>query len=692
MKTHLLEKGGIECLLLLAFFMLTVSCQRDLEKVRRENEDNIIIADDFDYSSTQVINLDFTMKDNQDAPLSKVRFQLYTLDEDHEKLIMTAVTDELGEFQGQANIPAYVNKLLLKVQQIGLAQDVVLDINENIIHCNLGGSEPVAYETLADFRQENARVSDGWEAKSARTQTSFNFLGNWNNQGVPDYLEAERDQISAGFLKRVNASLPEGRPVPRYHPDYLKNDVITNIDITQEADVWVTFVHEGAGWRNTLGFYTYPTQSPPQSRDDITEVTIIFPNVSYRGSGGGLVSGDKVNIGRFEAGVSIGFVLFAQGWRRGNTDVSTGIYGHYSHHYLNNEDDPEIRQHNILLYDQEEEILLLGFEDVRRDNTPIDCDNDFNDALFYISSNPVKAIEKSAYLPTDTPQDSDNDGISDTYDDYPNDPEKAFDNFYPGEQSWGVLAFEDLWPGVGDYDFNDLVINYRYQKITDVDNRTTELRARYVIEAVGASYHNGFGIQLEVPPSQVAQVSGQRYVSDYLEISGNGTEAGQRKAVIIPFDDAFSLVSRPPGFFVNTQNEAPQVTSDTLNISVTFNNPVSVSALGTIPFNPFIIINQDRGRELHLPDQPPTDKASVEWIGTNHDSSNPRKNRFYKTRNNRPWGLHFLEDFAYPLEGKSISSAYYHFSRWAGSSGNLHKGWYQRKAQNLDKLKVYRFE
>jgi hypothetical protein len=43
--------------------------------------------------------------------------------------------------------------------------------------------------------------------------------------------------------------------------------------LTAEADVWVTFVSEGAGYRNVLGFYTY-TGTAPTTRPADSNVTI----------------------------------------------------------------------------------------------------------------------------------------------------------------------------------------------------------------------------------------------------------------------------------------------------------------------------------------------------------------------------------------------------------------------------------
>ena len=146
------------------------------------------------------------------------------------------------------------------------------------------------------------------------------YMGAYNNSGVPNYLEPERDLISSTLLEYINASLPESLPVPQYHPSYLANGKRTTLDIIETADVWLTFVHEGAGWTNAIGFYTYPTDTPPQSLNDISAVNIAFPNLSFAGSGGGLISGDKINIGRFQPGTSVGVVLLADGWDGNNSE------------------------------------------------------------------------------------------------------------------------------------------------------------------------------------------------------------------------------------------------------------------------------------------------------------------------------------------------------------------------------------
>lgn len=222
----------------------------------------------------------------------------------------------------------------------------------------------------------------------ASLQAQYNYLGTYNSQGKPNYLESISDTVTQSFLNDVDASLPEGKPVPTYNPQYISTNAQTDIWLKDSAAVWVTFVAEGAGYRNVLGFYTYDTASPPQSVNDIANETIIFPNVSASGSGGGLVAGDKVKIGSFSSGTGIGWFLIANGWN--GSGVGSGNWKVYSNPDFNPETIASDRFHNVLLNDSSNQRIVLGFEDIRRDYAS--CDQDFNDAIFYVSANPYAAI------------------------------------------------------------------------------------------------------------------------------------------------------------------------------------------------------------------------------------------------------------------------------------------------------------
>ncbi|MFX4454837.1 hypothetical protein ABTA67_20395, partial [Acinetobacter baumannii] len=70
------------------------------------------------------------------------------------------------------------------------------------------------------------------------------------------------------------------------NPQFLASDNASNIVLTKDAEVFVTFLSEGAGFRNSIGFYSYPTNSPPKSLADIKQINFIFPNASFLGSNG----------------------------------------------------------------------------------------------------------------------------------------------------------------------------------------------------------------------------------------------------------------------------------------------------------------------------------------------------------------------------------------------------------------------
>jgi hypothetical protein len=221
-------------------------------------------------------------------------------------------------------------------------------------------------------------------------EAQFRYLGTYNGLGVPNYLEPINDVIPTAFLDNIAASLPERFPVPTYHPQYITTGTETEISLTAEADVWVTFVSEGAGYKNVLGFFTY-MGTAPTARPADSNVTIIFPNVSASGSGGGLIAGNKVRLGTFPNGTKIGWVLIANGYN-GST-VTQGNWKLYSNPMYNPEANTSLRYHSVLLNDAIYDKVVLGFEDIRRDNSG--CDNDFNDAIFYISATPNTAINKS---------------------------------------------------------------------------------------------------------------------------------------------------------------------------------------------------------------------------------------------------------------------------------------------------------
>jgi LruC domain-containing protein len=260
---------------------------------------------------------------------------------------------------------------------------------------------------------------------------------------------------------------------------------------------------------------------------------------------------------------------------------------------------------------------------------------------------------------------------------FPTDPTRAYINYFPAEKTYGTLAYEDQWPTTGDYDLNDLVVNYHYKIISNAQNNIVEFYADYVPIAAGATYFNGFGVSFPFNSAVVKTVSGQSLNNNYIKLNANGTEASQTNAVIIPFDNHSNLIRNPGnGAILNTDMAKAKMTGDTAHIYLQFVNPISKASFGNAPFNPFAISNQRRNHEVHLPGNLPTDLADKSLLGALQDGSNISSNIYYVTKDNHPWALSFLNGFSYPIEGVDISKAYLHFLDWANSGGTIYTDWY----------------
>lgn len=91
-------------------------------------------------------------------------------------------------------------------------------------------------------------------------------------------------------------------------------------------------------------------------------------------------------------------------------------------------------------------------------------------------------------------------------------------------------------------------------------------------------------------------------------------KANQSKAVFILWEDGYDVLRHPgQGIGVNTEPDAPYVTPDNVYF-YRVNHPVGLGVLGNTPYNPFIFVDGDRGREVHLADRVPTNLADQSFF------------------------------------------------------------------------------
>jgi len=697
---------------LLAGVVALSACKKDSNQTEDGGTTpaNKIAPDGFNFSTTKNVSLNVALKTNNDQPLAGIVVSVNNI---AGVTVFKGVTNSAGVLQGVVTVPSSTAKLVIDPAYLGIMRNAQVAISaSNTINVVLGGKDGYSGDVIADEARTAATVAISSVKTNGLLLTEYGYPGSYsastafvNNStypkalGRPVYLDATPDVIDASTLSYINASLPEGSKVADLHPAYMASTAVSTINLKKSSDVYVTFVSEGAGYQSALGYYTYRTGFPPvfgvvgTLAGGIDKVTYVFPNASAQGSGGGLKAGDKVKLGNFDAGTSIAFVLLQDAWT--GSGVATGGQK-FSTDLLFNPELLVSKKHAVTLYDDVHKLHITGFEDCNR-QTPLTnpggyaSDEDFNDLVFYTTTNVTDAIDNDGVCGVDKGGDTDGDGVQDVQDAFPTDPTRAYISYYPSQNGYANIAFEDNWPKKGDYDLNDLVVSYRYTFINNASNQVVDLQGDYNVAASGASFKNGFGVQLPVAASTVRSVSGQKAISNYLSMASNGVEAGQAKAVIIPFDNHEALIRNPDGaFFINVLANKDKVTSTTATVKVNFASPVAASTLQVSAFNPFLISDMRRGYEIHLPGFAPTDKANKALFGTDDDTSVPASNKYYVSGQNWPWAISFGGSFSHPFELQPINEAYLRFGDWASSGGVNYSDWYSNTASGYREVsKIY---
>ncbi len=207
-------------------------------------------------------------------------------------------------------------------------------------------------------------------------------MGGYDTSGLPSYLSTP-DNISQNLSEFIDTLLPNGVNLVTDHPELFQGYQNEDINITQSSQVSVTYLSQTCVATNALGYYTYSTGHPPLTGDDIKAITYIYPNTGPQTP---LQQGDKVVLGKFNPGTTIGFVLMVGAWDK----IQHKLYGNVVHYYtddnLNPETDSTLRKHAVMISYAAENKTIIGFEDTNRQDPA--CDNDFNDVVFYYTVTP----------------------------------------------------------------------------------------------------------------------------------------------------------------------------------------------------------------------------------------------------------------------------------------------------------------
>lgn len=642
-------------IVIFSFFLLTcitifVACKKDISEplppVDEKSMEQLIIASDFDFTTSKTVNISFNdaLKAGGEA---KYDIFIYNDETQTETITYTdeggnQITDEInifddfngliatrvsstGNFNLIVSIPDYINKFYVIKNELGLISSEIVLIN--------GKSAVYNGPHLKSTNDDPVDILYGVNG----TGNLFTINPSTGEMVVVDNMEQGSWTCAIDKINRKLYTIGRSSPYPLYKYD-LDNtndfELITNLGMggpRLEYSVETGLLY----FSRTSVLYTIdPTSGEVLTQQDIEGIHNHNGGDLKFGSDGTLYLASFSGLYRLEFGEGDVQAIRISAENLPFSPTSMTIDSNDELWLATNDNNGK-----LVVMDK-----VTGGWEYRFDPYEI-------------------AINDLTTLPLDVAlipeEDDDGDGIINFYDEYPEDADKAYDTYTPSIYGVGSLAYEDLWPGKGDYDFNDLVVNYQFITVANSSDLIVEIQCNFTVRHIGGSYKNGFGFIIPINQELIENVSGYNLTTGNISVDGKGLETDQEQTVIIVFDDAFA----------NQDQE--------LSIVIDLVEPINPELPGVPPYNPFIFRSENRGHEIHLPDQGPSDLVDALLFGTVEDNSNPGTGRYYKTTTNLPWAIHVIHNFRFPLEKQQINKGYMKFNEWAESSGTAYTDWYK---------------
>ncbi|MDP2418515.1 MAG: LruC domain-containing protein, partial [Hydrogenophaga sp.] len=250
----------------------------------------------------------------------------------------------------------------------------------------------------------------------------------------------------------------------------------------------------------------------------------------------------------------------------------------------------------------------------------------------------------------------------------------------PGSGTYNLVAYEDLYPKQGDYDFNDLVVAYSYALGVNSKNEVEHINGQAYILARGSSFTHDWTLTLNLSQFAASVGSSSCETLGY-KAYANGTTTSKEPTVDTggcsvsvansagnyylnwkPFTDTVKLFPasladrRQAAQPFNTDNYfVPGVKEPKATFSVTFSTPVPLAKFGKE--DPWIKITR-------------SDNTTVNVHLSDRDS------------NNFPFAMLMPTTWKWPIEapnipgGNKIGQAYPDFLEFVNSSGTLKTDWH----------------
>ena len=563
-----------------------------------------------------------------------------------------AWTDEQGKFTATVELPAYVSNVYI-VSTSPFARQA---IPGKIVNGVLKVSDTDEQLTTRASYRESTRFD----------RNRFNNLG-WNTNlgsfddrsGVIDYAYKGNDPkltLSKSEMNELRTTVSKVLNTLGSCPEEYR----TQADLYVEEDetaVVLTALRGWTCWNSSLGYYYYRYDQAPASLKDV-KVYAVFPNTqmtwnngSLQASPQGIKEGTAVQLKYFDdpeypkgknfpKGYYIGFILACNAWNTYFTGFNSytlteGFYASSTKGFSTKVNSGiDVR---TAMFKDKNSNIAIAFEDFMDDQN-------FTDVVFSLKANP----EITNVPPVD-------------------------EDLNTTIEKTGVYAFEDEWPKAGDYDMNDVLVQYTYQKVFNIFNEI--LSESFIFKTLynkSTVFTNGLGF--------ILSNEGNAQSTEYFIRKEN-----EKDFTVASGADKFT---RESNAIILTDNVK---TNPNAEYKVTFkygdknSNKKQETSIDAFIYRPS---KEGNRLEVHCPMKKPTSKVDTSLFGQYEDCSKPNEGIYYVSNqeNIYPFAFYLSNANANDIaelknfdknEKKSISEIYPKFIDWAKYGTNA--DWYKKK-------------
>lgn len=259
--------------------------------------------------------------------------------------------------------------------------------------------------------------------------------------------------------------------------------------------------------------------------------------------------------------------------------------------------------------------------------------------------------------------------------------------------TYGTLIFEDNWPALGDYDFNDLVANYKIESHISLGSsdqyKNERIEVAVTFRAVGGYHPSKLGLQfLGIDKKPFFRLRNKHIDRiEGLDVATKGITVkleneGPEEFPVFVFEGLNSL--RKGENYYNTEKvDDEDLVTVTFTLHFNLENKLSASSAVTqaaAAKNQDFFLITNEGREIHLKGYGPSAlyknyETDMKQVNAEQAGKEP-----YCTDKNLVWGLKLPWAFSHPKEKVDIVEAYTDFRGWVESNGADYKNWYKSPA------------